>query len=98
MVLIFLVQFETSDITYQVLVQGKNQADASSKAEFNWYEASNPHETYGDRYIAGTYKGHGTYYMIHANNTLDFITGGTFFARVSMKVRKKHIIEDIKAS
>ncbi|KAH8144657.1 uncharacterized protein LAJ45_11318 [Morchella importuna] len=73
-------EFETSDITYQVLVQGKNQADASSKAEFNWYEASNPHETYGDRYIA------------------DFITGGTFFARVSMKVRKKHIIEDIKAS
>ncbi|KAI5839639.1 hypothetical protein DFP73DRAFT_560893 [Morchella snyderi] len=73
-------EFETSDITYEVLVQGRKQADASSKAEFNWYDPSDAHEKYGDRYIA------------------DFITGGTFFARISIKVAQKHITEQIKAS
>ncbi|KAH0603203.1 uncharacterized protein H6S33_008207 [Morchella sextelata] len=73
-------EFETSDITYQVLVQGKKQTDASSKVEFNWYEPSDAHEKYGDRYIA------------------DFITGGTFFARISIKAGKKHKTEEIKAS
>ncbi|KAG9194358.1 hypothetical protein G6011_04393 [Alternaria panax] len=50
-------EFESSTLTYEVKVLVQHQVSVLDKHSFNKIETSNPHATYGDRFIADFIKG-----------------------------------------
>ncbi|KAH7908730.1 hypothetical protein BJ138DRAFT_1157028 [Hygrophoropsis aurantiaca] len=73
-------EYESSDVTYLVQVNVQHQPTHTSQYTFKPVTTTNPHETYGDRWIS------------------DFVKGGYFYARFSLRSINRKDSEEIKQS
>ncbi|KAH7906199.1 hypothetical protein BJ138DRAFT_1117787 [Hygrophoropsis aurantiaca] len=79
-------QFESSDVTYLVKVNVQHQPTHDGEYSFHWVTPDDPNKTYGDRYISGECP------------RPDFVKGGYYYARISIRSINRSESQEIKQS